>query len=131
MANASPPLSTKLPRQARWRLVLLGRPCLERDHPPARVRLSPKDAALLALVAMEGPIASERVVGLVWPNVDARRADASLRQRLFRLRRELGTNLVSQAAQLQLSSEIETDIGASLARPAFGRRAAVIQSSQG
>ena len=124
MANASPPLSTKLPRQARWRLVLVGRPYLERDHPPARVRLSPKDAALLALVAMEGPIASERVVGLVWPNVDACRADASLRQRLFRLRRELGTNLVSQAAQLQLSSEIETDIGASLARIADDEDAA-------
>src|SRR5512147_3013136 len=82
------------PAPVRWRLVLLGLPRLVREEPAASRPLSPKDAALLAIVALDGPVAADRVAALVWPSVDARKADTSLRQRLYRLRRECGTGLV-------------------------------------
>ncbi len=84
----------------RWRLVLLGLPRLTRDDPASSLRLSTKDAALLAVVALDGPVAAEHVAALIWPAVDARKADTSLRQRLFRLRRECGANVVAAGSLL-------------------------------
>lgn len=109
----------------RWQLLLLGTPCLVRDEPPATVRLSTKDAALLAIVALDGPVAADHVAALVWPGVASRKADTSLRQRLFRLRRECGADLVATGSRLRLAAEIATDLPATLVRiatdPAAGR----------
>lgn len=98
----------------RWRLVLLGLPHLAREEPPATLRLSPKDVALLAVVALDGPVAADRVAALLWPSVGSRKADASLRQRLFRLRRECGSNIVLAGGLLRLAPGVDTDLGAAL-----------------
>ncbi len=100
----------------RWRLVLLGAPCLTRQAPAATLRLSTKDAALLAIVALDGPVAADHVAALVWPDVPAGRADTSLRQRLFRLRRECGVAVVDTGPRLQLAEWLATDLVTALAR---------------
>ena len=102
-----------------WRVQLLGRPCLQRELPAAQVWLTPKDAALLAVVALDGPIAAAHVAALIWPEAKAKRADTSLRQRLFRLRRDHDAHVVSAGALLQLSPGVQTDIAASLAAMAM------------
>ena len=99
----------------RWQLVLLGLPRLTRQEPASTLRLSPKDAALLALVALDGPVAAEHVAALIWPAVDGHKADTSLRQRLFRLRRECGTHLVASGSLLQLAPGVVTDLAPTLA----------------
>ena len=76
--------------------------------------LSPKDAGLLALAALAGPIRADRVAALLWPAASARRADTSLRQRLYRLRREAALPLVSAGGLLQLSPETRTDLASTL-----------------
>ena len=98
-----------------WRLCLLGRPRLERVQGSARLPLSPKDAALLALVALDGPVAADHAMALLWPDADRRKADTSLRQRLFRLRRELGANFVSGGPWLQFAAGLQTDLADALA----------------
>jgi hypothetical protein len=103
-ATAGPDTSTA----ASWRLHLLGLPCLERTQSRATVRLSPKDAALLAVVALDGPIAAEHVAAMIWPAAHRKGADTNLRQRLFRMRRDFGTNLVASGVLLELAPDVET-----------------------
>ena len=98
-----------------WCLHLLGRPALQRIHPPARLALSPKDAALLALVALDGPVTPDHATALLWPDVERRKADTNLRQRLFRLRRELGVNVVDSGPCLQMAAGVLTDLPSTLA----------------
>lgn len=105
-----------MPDGGHWRIVLLGLPCLVRIDTHATVRLSAKDAALLAVVALDGPVAAEHVAALIWPDVGARKAHTNLRQRLFRLRRESGASVVASGALLQLAQGVETDLPTHLAR---------------
>ena len=93
-------------------LRLLGAPALAVAD--RLIALSPKDAGLLALAALAGPIRADRVAALLWPAASARRADTSLRQRLYRLRREAALPLVSAGGLLQLSPETRTDLAATL-----------------
>ena len=95
-------------------LRLLGAPTLGIGE--RVLALSPKDAGLLALAALAGPIRADRVAALLWPAAGGRQADTSLRQRLYRLRREAGLPLVSTGALLQLSPETHTDLAATLER---------------
>ena len=99
-----------------WQLCLLGVPCLLPADGSPRIALSSKDAALLAVIALAGPVKAERVAAMLWPIATARQADASLRQRLFRLRRETGAALVSTGAVLQLAPNVRTDLSAALAQ---------------
>ena len=99
-----------------WRVQLLGAPALVRTDTASLVRLSPKDAALLALIAIDGPVEATRVAALVWPDVASKKADTNLRQRLFRLRRDTGAALVDTGALLQLAAGVETDLPATLAQ---------------
>jgi len=78
------------------------------------LRLSPKDAALLAFVACEGPVRAERVAALLWPAASDRQAVTSLRQRLFRLRRDADHPLVEHAAVLSLHPQVRTDLSQAL-----------------
>ena len=110
--TANPPRASAV---SPWCLRLLGRPCLQRTQPAAQVWLTPKDAALLAVVALDGPIAAAHVAALIWPEAKAKRADTSLRQRLFRLRRDHDAHVVSAGALLQLSPGAQTDLAAALA----------------
>lgn len=104
------------PPDLAWRLHLLGRPTLVAQQTGRTIVLRPKDAALLAVVALSGPVKAEHLSAMLWPGASARQADNSLRQRLFRLRREASTALVTSHAQLQLATGIGTDIAPTLAR---------------
>src|SRR4249919_1134911 len=95
-------------------LRLLGAPCLVVGE--RRIPLSAKDAALLCLIALAGPIRADRVATLLWPAVGAKQADTSLRQRLYRLRRDAGVPLLGGGAGLQLQETVRTDLAQALAR---------------
>jgi len=100
-----------------WRLCLLGEPCVVRLGPIQVLhRLSPKDAALLAMAALDGPVSCEQVASRLWPGVDRRKGDTNLRQRLFRLRRDLQADLLRGHTRLELAPDVETDWAANLAR---------------
>ncbi len=100
----------------RWELRLLGPPALVARDPDRTLALRPKDAALLALVALAAPVKPGQIAAMLWPAASARQADASLRQRIFRLRRETQATLVSTGALLQLAGDLAADLDAALAR---------------
>ncbi|MCO5124543.1 MAG: AAA family ATPase [Rhizobacter sp.] len=116
--SASPdPAGSGLARpEHAWQLRLLGRPCLASLPPGRTIVLRPKDAALLAVVALSGGIKADHLSAMLWPGASARQADNSLRQRLFRLRREASNPLVTTEAQLHLARGIGTDIEPTLHR---------------
>lgn len=109
---------------AGWRLCLVGPPCLVRAATGERLRLSAKDAALLAIVALDGPVSSEQVAARLWPGVDQRKGDTNLRQRFFRMRRDFDAHLVRGRTRLELAPEVETDWASTLARIATAPDAA-------
>jgi DNA-binding SARP family transcriptional activator len=75
--------------------------------------LAPPDALLLAWLALEGPTARERLAALLWPHSDAEASRNALRQRLFRLRRQIGADLVEGSAVLALAPGVRHDLAAS------------------
>ena len=124
LERMSPPTNkapARAPGETLCQLRLLGSPALcVRDR---MIALSAKDAALLALAALAGPIRADRTAALLWPTTAARQAGTSLRQRLYRLRREAGVPLVSTGAMLQLSPEVGTDLASTLERIASDEHA--------
>ena len=72
--------------------------------------LAPRDAALLAWLALEGPTPRSRLAALLWPQSTPESAGNALRQRLFQLRRQLGVELVSGSAILSLAAGVEHDL---------------------
>ena len=114
------------------RLQLLREPQLIRADGVA-TPLNGHDAALLALLAVDGPTSRERVLNWLWPAVDEpARARNMLRQRLFRLRRLAGGELVSSGELLALDSAVShdlQDLGATLeADPREGATGALLGS---
>ena len=107
-------LPTASPSTASCELHLLGVPCLVVAD--RSIALSAKDAALLALAALAGPLRADRVAALLWPQAAAKQADTSLRQRIYRLRQDTGLPLVSSGALLQLAAEVHTDVAPTLER---------------
>lgn len=105
-----PPPDDRSP--ATCELRLLGAPALVVGG--RVIALSAKDAGLLALVALAGPIRADRVAVMLWPAATTRQADTSLRQRLYRLRREAGVLLVSAGTTLRLSPDTRTDLAPAL-----------------
>jgi len=99
-----------------WQLHLLGQPRLALAGSGRSIALRPKDAALLAIVALSGPIKTDHLAALLWPLVTEKQADTSLRQRLFRLRRETGTALVTSGSLLSLAPGLGVDLAATLER---------------
>lgn len=97
-------------------LALQGAASVQRGD--TRVPLAPPDALLLAWLALEGPTPRERLAALLWPGSDAEAARNALRQRLFRLRRQFGTDLVDGQAQLALAEGVVHDL--SPATPLLG-----------
>ena len=76
---------------------------------PAR-ELAPRDAALLAWLAIEGPTARARVAALLWPDSDAEAARNALRQRLFQMKRQWGLDLATGATTLALAEGVQHDL---------------------
>ena len=73
--------------------------------------LAARDAALLALLAVDGAVARDRVAAWLWPEAESQaRANLSLRQRLFRLRRECGHALVDAGQSLSLCAGVHVDL---------------------
>jgi DNA-binding SARP family transcriptional activator len=89
-------------------LSLLRRPELRLGAQSA-VPLSRKDAALLALLAMEGACARDVLAQMLWPEGDVIKARASLRQRRYRLARSAGLALIEGEATLQLAAGVDHD----------------------
>ena len=79
--------------------------------------LEPKDALLLAYLALEGPTPRRVLAALLWPDVDAERARANLRQRLFRLRRALGRDLLEGGEVAGLCADLEVRPRRAATRP--------------
>lgn len=73
--------------------------------------LEPKDALLLAYLAFEGPTPRRVLASMLWPDVDAKRASANLRQRLFRLRKLIGFDLLEGALVASLPVHVQVDGG--------------------
>jgi DNA-binding SARP family transcriptional activator len=84
---------------------LTGAPAAGRDEAGARA-LERKDAAWLALLALDGPSPRERIAAWLWPEAAPRTAAGSLRQRVFRLRRRLGHDIVRAADIVALLPDV-------------------------
>ena len=72
--------------------------------------LAPRDAALLAWLALEGPTPRTRLAELLWPESGLTAARNTLRQRLFRLRKHCG-ELVEGGEILRLAGAVRHDLG--------------------
>ena len=104
-------------------LRLLAVPALVRDN-GAPIALERKDAALLALLAVDGPMPRARAAAMLWPDAEPQKARNSLRQRLFRLRRGAGCDVVVEDSALALAEGIDHDLAALPARLATDPSAA-------
>lgn len=74
------------------------------------IALEPKDAAMLAWLALEGPTPRAALAARLWPDADDARARANLRQRLLRLRRQIGRAVLEGEATLALSADVAHDL---------------------
>ncbi len=111
MATASPGIPG-VHAGATLRLVLAGPAAAVCRADGSRVPLGRLDAALLAVLALEGPSSRQRLLQLLGNDDDGpEHARNALRQRLFRLRHALGRELVSGAEQLGLATGVTPDIG--------------------
>ena len=91
------------------RLRLIGESaCLPGDG--RSLALECKDALALAYLAIEGPTPRAALASLLWPDVDPERARANLRQRLFRLRKSVGFDLIDGSVVAHLRPEVQTDL---------------------
>ena len=77
--------------------------------------LAPRDALLLAWLAVEGPTPRVRLAQLLWPDSTPEAARNSLRQRLFQLKKQLKDEPVSGQAILTLDPQILHDLNESSA----------------
>ncbi len=97
------------PTPATLRLALTGGAALHRSG-TAPLVLPRFDAALLALLAIDGPTSRQRLLALLWPDQAPEAARNALRQRLFRLRRAAGADVVHGAEQLALADTVSHDL---------------------
>jgi len=104
--------ATTSTNSAQAQVVLLGEPRLVLAGGAAHA-LERKDAALLALLVVDGSTPRARAAALLWPDVDAESARNNLRQRLHRLRRKAGLDLVLTANDvLRLADGVAHDLAA-------------------
>lgn len=90
-------------------LRLMGPPALVPDG-GAAVALPRRAAALLAVLALEGPTSRARLADLLWPDADGATARNDLSQTLRRIHaRAGGRAVVSGRDRLQLAAETEAD----------------------
>src|SRR6185503_19490416 len=65
--------------------------------------LERRDAAMLALLAIQGPTARTRVTALLWPDEPAPDVRGRLRQRIYALKRKLGVEAICGSPTLSVS----------------------------
>jgi DNA-binding SARP family transcriptional activator len=76
-----------------------------------RLRLERKTAAVLAYLTLAGPTSRQRLAGLLWPDVDEKRARNSLAQLLHRLRSSVHPGVVTGTAVVELGEGVASDVG--------------------
>jgi DNA-binding SARP family transcriptional activator len=91
------------------RLRLLRAPLLIRADGSSQA-LSRKDAALLAVLALDGATPRDMLAQMLWPAQHGARGLASLRQRRFRLARACGQALIEGDQRLQLTAGVAHDL---------------------
>lgn len=96
-------------RSAWLRVQLLGPPQWRSPDGPVH-RLSIKDAALIAVLALDGPQHRDRLTSLLWPDTSPASAGNSLRQRAFRLKRAAGVDVVRAGEFVQLAPHVHVDV---------------------
>jgi DNA-binding SARP family transcriptional activator len=74
--------------------------------------LAPRDAVLLAWLALEGPTPRDRLAALLWPASETAVARTTLRQRLHRLKQQCG-DLVAGGNVLRLADGVSHDLAQS------------------
>ena len=99
MTAAATPLQLSLARM----------PALQRGD-GAQVPLGPREGALLAWLALEGPTPRSRLAQLLWPESEPDAARNALRQRLFQLRRTVGSELIVGSHTLTLAEGVQHDL---------------------
>lgn len=104
--------ATMTPEICSLQLSLAQSPVLLRSG-QAAVPLGPRDGALLAWLALEGPTPRARLAQLLWPESEPESARNALRQRLFQLKKQLGVDVVSGGATLALAEGIAHDLAES------------------
>jgi DNA-binding SARP family transcriptional activator/predicted ATPase len=95
----------------RWSLHLCGLPRVVATDGKS-VALERRDAAMLALLAIEGPTARARVTALLWPDESVEDVRGRLRQRIYALKRKLGVETILGSSTLSTAP--------ALAWPGFG-----------
>jgi DNA-binding SARP family transcriptional activator/ABC-type cobalamin/Fe3+-siderophores transport system ATPase subunit len=100
------PTAPEVNQHKNWRLQLCGRPQAISAQGQAIV-LERRDAAMLALLAIDGPTARERVMVLLWPDEDTTLVRNRLRQRIFTLKRKLGAEAVVGQLTLSLAAPLQ------------------------
>lgn len=75
--------------------------------------LAPRDAALLAWLALEGPTPRIRLAQLLWPDSPPEAARNALRQRLFQLKKQFGDGLIAGTATLALDGRVSHELAES------------------
>ena len=91
------------------RVCLLGTPRLAWSDGRIHM-LQRRDAALLAMLVLDGPAPRSRVAVQLWPDADPEGARNNLRQRLFRLRRTAARDVVMADDVLRLADGIGHDL---------------------
>lgn len=74
------------------------------------VPLAPRDAALVAWLALEGPTPRTRLAQLLWPDSAPEAARNALRQRLFQLKKQFGDGLITGSGTLALAECVTHDL---------------------
>lgn len=93
------------------RLRTFGGLWIEAD--PAPPPLGPRRMGLLAVVAAAGKrgVTRERIIGILWGEVDEEQARHTLSQNLYTLRRETGRDWIAATPELRLDAGIASDVG--------------------
>jgi len=94
---------------ATLRLILLGTPRLSLGD-GTQIPLERLMAALLAMLAIDGPMPRAHAASLLWPDADDKGARNNLRQRLFRLRQAARCDVVQPDDTLTLIAGVTHDL---------------------
>ncbi|GHF45589.1 DNA-binding SARP family transcriptional activator [Deinococcus metalli] len=93
-----------------WELRVLGVPALRGPDGQER-RVAGKALALLAYLALEGPVPRSQLAGLLWPDTVEATARNNLVHQLRRLRAALGAGVVVPGDVLSLAPDVVMDVG--------------------
>lgn len=98
--------------RGRIRVILCGAPRVEVLEPRADHSLDAKTAALLALLALDGPCPRPHAAQCLWPERSRSQSLANLRKLLSRVRARFGHGLIVGSGVLALGDDVSHDLDA-------------------